>query len=143
MTTPLEFSEVYTILNKIKEGDETQQASLDFILSDFKEGLKAESFLHQLGQMFLYIGVEELYKYTSLDNLKRIGQLTKEEWDELVKKNNSDLHIYLANSMINFIKENRLSEKFASKWNVYKGEVEKHVMPMARYITEGIIDVLE
>ena len=143
MTTALEFSEVYIILNKIKEGDDSQQASLNLILSDFKEGGKAESFLHQLGQMFLYIGVDELYKYTSSGNLKFIGQLTKEDWDELAKKNNSDLPVYLANSMINFLKENQLSEKFASKWNVSKGEVEKHVMPMARYITEGIIDVLE
>ena len=143
MTTPLEFSQVYTILNKIKEGDDSHQAELKLILSDFKEGAKAESFLHQLGQMFLYIGVQELYKFTSSENLKFIGQLTKEEWDELVKKNNSDLHIYLANSMINFLKDNQQSEEVASKWNVSKGEVEKHIMPMARYITEGIIDVLE
>ena len=143
MTTPLEFSQVYTILNNIKEGDNSHQTELNLILSDFKEGAKAESFLHQLGQMFLYIGVQELYKFTSSENLKFIGQLTKEEWDELVKKNNSDLHIYLANSMINFFKENQLSEKFASKWKVNKGEVEKHVMPMARYITEGFIDLLE
>ena len=99
--------------------------------------------MHQLGQMFLYIGVQELYKFTSSENLKFIGQLTKEEWDELVKKNNSDLHIYLANSMINFLKDKQQSEELASKWNVSKGEVEKHIMPMARYITEGIIDVLE
>ena len=87
MTTPLEFSQVYTILNKIKEGDDSHQAALNLILSDFQDGANAESFLHQLGQMFLYIGVQELYKFTSSEILKFIGQLTKEEWDELVKKN--------------------------------------------------------
>ena len=143
MTTPLEFSEVFKILNKMKEGDDSQKAALNLILIDYKEGAKAESFLHQLGQMFLYIGVDELYKYTASDNLKFIGQITKEEWDALAKKNNSDLPVYLANSMINFLKKNQLSGILSSKWNVYKGEVEKHVMPMARYITEGIIDVLE
>ena len=143
MTTPLEFSQVYTILNKIKEGDDSHQAELNLILSDFQDGANAESFLHQLGQIFLYIGVQELYKFTSSENLKFIGQLTKEDWDELVKKNKSDLHIYLANSMINFQKDKQQSEELASKWNVSKGEVEKHIMPMARYITEGIIDVLE
>ncbi len=143
MTTPLEFSQVFTILNELKEGDNRQKESLRLILSDYKEGENAESFLHQLGQIFLYIGVDELYKYAGSDNLKFVGQITKEEWDELAKKNNCDLPVYLANSMINYLKKNQISERLSSKWKVFKGEVDKHVMPMARYITEGIIDVLE
>ncbi len=143
MTTPLEFSTVYKILNEMKEGDDSQRDVLSSILNDYKEGAKADSFLHQLGQIFLCIGVDELYKYAGSDNLKFIGQLSKEQWDELAKKNNCDLPVYLANSMINFLKKNQLSLKLSSKWKVYKGEVEKHVMPMARYITEGILDVLE
>ena len=143
MATPLEFSAVYKILNQIKEGDDSQRDALRLLLIDYQDGSKAESFLHQLGQIFLYIGVEELYKYTSSDDLKIIGQLTRQEWDELAKKNNCDLPVHLANSMINSLKKNQLSGKLSSKWKVYKGEVDKHVMPMARYITEGIIDVLE
>ena len=56
---------------------------------------------------------------------------------------NTLLYFTAKGGRINFLKENQLSQKFSSKWNVNKGEVEKHVMPMARYITEGIIDVLE
>ena len=143
METPLEFSTVYKILNQMKEGDESQKDSLNSILSDYEEGSKAESFLHQLGQVFLFVGVEELYKYANSDNLKFIGQITKDEWDELARKNNCDLPVHLANSMIKFCKKNQLSVNLSSKWKIYKGEVDKHIMPMARYITEGIIDVLE
>ncbi|KGG16132.1 MULTISPECIES: hypothetical protein [unclassified Prochlorococcus] len=143
MTTELEFSEVYKILNSIKQGDETKKDLLDSILIDFKEGDKAESFLHQLGQIYLYIGIEELFKYVNSKNIKFIGQITKEEWDTLAKEKNCDLPIHLANSMIAFLEDKKLSYKLSAKWNIPKREVDKHIMPMARYITEGIIDVLE
>ncbi|AAP99705.1 MULTISPECIES: hypothetical protein [Prochlorococcus] len=143
MTTPLEFSEVYKLLNAIKQGDKSKNESLNSILREYKEGENAESFLHELGQNFLYLGVEELFKYTNSSNLQFIGQLTKEEWDVLANNNNCDLPVHLANTMINYLKDNKFSERLSLKWNKSIGEVEKHVMPMARYITEGIIDVLE
>ena len=143
MTTPLEFSEFYKLLYAIKEGDESKKESLNSILSDFNEGQDAESFLHELAQKYLYIGLEELFKYTNSQNLKFIGQLTKEEWDDLAKTNNCDLPVHLANKMINFLKDSKLSDKLSAKWGISLGELEKHIMPMARYITEGLIDVLD
>ena len=143
MATPLEFSEVYKLLNAMKEGDESKKELLNSILGDYKGGEKAESFLHELGQNYLYVGVEELFKYTNSKNLKFIGQLTMSDWDELAKKNNCDLPVHLANTMINYVKDNKLSDHLAIRWNASIREVEKHVMPMARYITEGLIDVLE
>ena len=143
MTKPLEFSEVYKILNAIKEGDNSKKDLLLSILGNYKKGENAESFLHDLGQLFLSIGVEELFKYADSDNMKYIGQLSKEEWNILATKKNCDLPVYLANRMINFFKDQELSMKLSTKWSVSRKEIEKHVMPMSRYITEGIIDVLE
>ncbi|WP_269623411.1 hypothetical protein [Prochlorococcus marinus] len=143
MTTELEFSEVFKLLHAIKEGDESKKGSLDKILSDFKTTETAESFLHELGQTFLCVGVEEIFKYTNSDDFKFIGQLSKEEWDVFSKEKNGDLPVHLANTMINYFKDNKMGESLILKWDKSKGEIEKHVMPMARYITEGLIDVLE
>ena len=58
-------------------------------------------------------------------------------------KNNCDLPIYLANSMINHVRKSKVLDKIVLKWGTSEREVEKHIMPMARYVTEGLIDVLE
>ncbi len=143
MTKPLEFSMFYKLLNAIKEGDLEKKESLDLVLKDYRIGENAETFLHELGQLYLCIGLEELFEYTNSDDLQFIGQLTKEEWDELATKNNCELPVYLANKMIRYVKDNDLLDKFAAKWETSEREVQKHVRPLSAYITEGIIDVLE
>ncbi len=143
MKSSLEFSEVYKLLNAIKEGDASKKEKLNAILSDYKEGVNAESFLHELGQKFLSIGIEELFSYTNSVDLQYIGHLTSEEWDALADKNNGEFPIHIANKMINSFKDNQFWTKLSSKWSTSRGEIEKHVRPMSRYITEGIIDVLE
>ena len=45
--------------------------------------------------------------------------------------------------MIEYIKENKKVKEMANKWNIKEGEIRKHITKMARYITEGIIDVIE
>ena len=45
--------------------------------------------------------------------------------------------------MIQFVKENKKAKELSKKWNVREGEIKKHITKMARYITEGIIDVIE
>ena len=45
--------------------------------------------------------------------------------------------------MIEYIKENKKVKELSNKWNIKEGEIRKHITKMARYITEGIIDVIE
>ena len=45
--------------------------------------------------------------------------------------------------MISYVKENKKAKELSKKWNVREGEIRKHITKMARYITEGIIDVIE
>ena len=143
MTSNLEFSKIFKILDALKEGDESQRDSLNIFLSEFKQGDTAQSFLEELGQTYIYIGLEELFKYANSNDLNFIGNLTKQDWDNLANTNNCDLPVHLANTMINHVKKNKLSEMLSIKWQKSEREIEKHIMPMAAYITEGFIDVLE
>ncbi len=143
MTKPVEFSEVYKLLYSIKEGDDTKIDSLALILKSYSAGEEADSFLLELGQSFIAVGLEELYKYTSTSDLREIGNLTSQDWENLAEKNNGEIPPRLANTMISYSRNNQLPKKLSSKWEIPRREVEKHVMQMARYITEGLLDSLE
>jgi len=140
---PVEFSRFYRVLNAAKEGEEGQSSELESILQEYEICEESSGPLHQLGETFIYIGMQELYKYSGTNDMKAIGLLDKESWDNLAQENKADLPPLLANSMIRYSKNNKLSKKIANKWGTSKREVENNIMQMARYITEGIIDALE
>ncbi len=143
MSDQIEFSSFYKLLNSIKEGESEQISLLDEKINEFKNGTHSKSFLDELGSLYLSIGVTELYNFTNTKDLKEIGLIDKEGWETLSSKNQQELPIYLANKMIEYIKENKKVKEMATKWNVKEGEIRKHITKMARYITEGIIDVIE
>ncbi len=143
MSNPVEFSSFYTLLNAIKEGDEEKIDTLNKLLGQYKTGELAKSFLEELGQLYIFIGVDELYKYTNQQNIKNIGAIDKEGWETLSEENEADLPKYLANEMVKYFQQNKISSILATKWNVREREVKKHTTQMARYVVEGILDVLE
>ncbi len=143
MSEQIEFSSFYRLLNSIKEGDSEKIPSLDQKIIEFKNGLSSKSFLEELGSLYLYIGITELYNFTNKKDLNSIGLINKEEWESLSIKNEQELPVFLANKMISYIKENKKTRDLSKKWNVREGEIRKHITKMARYITEGIIDVIE
>ena len=143
MSDQIEFSSFYKLLNSIKEGDSEKISILDEKISEFKNGINCKNFLEELGSIYLSIGVTELYNYTNKKDLKAIGLINKEEWESLSDSNQQELPIYLANKMIDYIKENKKVKELSKKWNIREGEIRKHITKMARYITEGIIDVIE
>ena len=143
MSDQIEFSSFYRLLNSIKEGDSEQIPLLDEKISEFKNGKNSKNFLEELGFLYLSIGITELYNFTNKKDLYSIGLIDKEEWDTLSIKNEQELPVYLANKMIEYIKENKKAKEISKKWNIREGEVRKHITQMARYITEGIIDVIE
>ena len=143
MSDQIEFSSFYKLLNSIKEGDSKKISLLDEKINDFKNGLNSTSFLEELGSLYLSIGIQELYNFTNNTDLNSIGLIDKEEWEQLSIKNEEELPVYLANKMIQYVKENKKAKEISNKWNIREGEVNKHITKMARYITEGIIDVIE
>ena len=143
MTDQIEFSSFYKLLNSIKEGESEKISFLNEKIDEFKNGENSKSFLEELGSLYLSIGITELYNFTNQTDLHSIGRIDKEEWDNLAIKNEEELPVYLANKMIRYVKENQKTKEIAKKWNVREGEIKKHITKMARYITEGIIDVIE
>ena len=143
MSDQIEFSSFYKLLNSIKEGDSEKITLLDEKIIDLKKGINSKNFLDELGSIYLSIGVTELYNFTNKNDLKSIGLIDKEEWESLSDTNQQELPIYLANKMIEYIKENKKVKEMSKKWNVREGEIRKHITKMARYITEGIIDAIE
>ena len=143
MEKPVEFSKFYRLLNAAKEGEEGKSMELKAILKEYEDSNKSESPLHQLGESFLYIGVEELFKYTGTDDIYQIGQIDKETWEEMGTEKKGELPPHLANTMIKYAKKNNLSKEISKKWDIPKRQIDRNIMQMARYITEGIIDALE
>ena len=143
MTDQIEFSSFYRLLNEIKEGESEKISLLDEKVSELKNGINSKSFLEELGSLYLSIGITELYEFTSLKDLHSIGLIDKEGWENLSIKNEQELPVFLANKMIKHVKENKIAKELSKKWNIREGEIRKHITKMARYITEGIIDVIE
>ena len=143
MSDQIEFSSFYRLLNSIKEGDSEKISLLDEKIIEFQNGTNSKSFLEELGSLYLSVGIIELYNFTNTKNLKEIGLIDKEGWETLSSKNQQELPVYLANKMIEYIKENKKVKEMSNKWNIKEGEIRKHITKMARYITEGIIDVIE
>ena len=143
MSDQIEFSSFYRLLNSIKEGDSEKISLLNEKISEFKNGTKSKNFLEELGSLYLSIGIKELYNFTNKNDLHSIGLINKEEWENLFITNEQDLPVFLANKMIEYVKENKKTKELSKKWNVREGEIRKHITKMARYITEGIIDVIE
>tara|TARA_Y100001968_G_scaffold315208_1_gene341545 strand:- start:658 stop:1089 length:432 start_codon:yes stop_codon:yes gene_type:complete len=143
VTDPIEFSSFYRLLNSIKEGASDKIPLLDEKISEFKNGINSKSYLEELGSLYLSIGIIELYNFTNKKDLESIGIIDKEEWEALYIKNGEELPVFLANKMIKYVQENKKAKELSKKWNIREGEVKKHITNMARYITEGIIDVIE
>ena len=143
MSDQIEFSSFYKLLNSIKEGKSEQISLLDEKINEFKNGNNSKSFLDELGSLYLSIGITELYNFTNTKDLQEIGLIDKEGWETLSSTNQQELPVYLANKMIEYIKENKKVKEMSNKWNIKEGEIRKHITKMARYITEGIIDVIE
>ncbi len=143
MSDQIEFSSFFKLLNSIKEGEAEKNSLLDEKINKFKSGENSKNYLEELGCLYLFIGITELYNFTNKKDLEAIGLIAKEEWEILSTKNKEELPIFLANKMVNYIKENKKIKDLSRKWNIREGELKKHITPMARYITEGIIDVIE
>ena len=143
MSDQIEFSSFYKLLNSIKEGKSEQISLLDETINEFRNGNKSKSFLDELGSLYLSIGITELYNFTNKNDLHSIGLIDKETWESLSIENEEELPLFLANKMIGYVKDTKKTKELSKKWNVREGEIKKHITKMARYITEGIIDVIE
>ena len=143
MSDQIEFSSFYRLLNSIKEGDSEKISLLNDQIEKIKKGEIAKNHLEELGFLYLMIGIEELYNFTNKKDLESIGLIDKKQWEQLSIDNKEELPIFLSNKMINYIKDHKKAKDISNKWSVREAEVKKHITNMARYITEGLLDVIE
>lgn len=140
---PVEFSNFYKLLNAVKQGETEKQEQLENLLQEYETAPNGEGPLHQLGQIFIHVGILELYKYVGTTDLQFIGNLEAEAWTQLTEERQAELPPHLANAMITHAKEKKLAQSISKQWSSSRREVNNNIMGMARYITEGILDAIE
>ncbi len=143
MDKAVEFSSFYTLLEAVKNGEEGKSQELENILVEYKSATNAESPLDELGKIFCSVGISELYKYAESTDLALISKIEMGMWKELANSNGDPLHIYLSKAMINYAQDELVAEKMSTKWNIRERMIKKHFVKMSRYITEGILQVID
>ncbi len=125
------------------QGSQENKDALKLLLKEYELAENSESPLEQLGQMYLFVGINSLYNYVGTEDIQLIGSFEKERWDELAEEQKSEIAPHLANKMIAFAKKENLAQVISQKWSSPKREINNNIMNMARYITEGILDAIE
>ena len=143
MTGPVEFSSFYQLLQSVKEGSPEQIKELEWMLAEYEHAKDATCAYDELGQIFCHHGVMELYEYTGTDDIKYIHGLNNSIWDYLKIRMNSELSHYMINSMIIHAKAHDLAQKVSSKWDTPIKDVEENMENLARYVSEGIIELIQ
>ena len=143
MSKPIEFNEFYKLLTAVKDGDTNKKEKLDWILAEYEHAEDSKSIFDELGQIFCHIGVMELFKYTGSDDIKFISSLHIYVCDYLEVRLTQSLQEYLVGKMICHSKDHNLVIKLSEKWSVEAKEIESNVQDLAKYVAEGIIDVVK
>ncbi len=142
MSKPIEFGKFYRLLEDVKKGDKKKETELQWLLAEYEHAKDGEGPFDELGQIFCHIGVMELYSYTGIENINYISRLETAIWKYLEDRMGLSISDYLTNKMIDHAKAHKLVEKITKKWNHTDGELENNVDGLAKYISDGIVDVI-
>ena len=142
MAEPVEFSSFYKLIQSVKEGKEEQINQLQWMLAEYEHANQSKNAYDELGQIFCHHGVMELYEYTGIENIQIISSLDKLVWDYLKLRTQSSLSDYMIKSMVDHAKQHNLSKKVAEKWEMSTDEIDANMEDLAKYVVEGIVDIL-
>ena len=142
MAEPVEFGSFYELLHSVKEGNEEQTQELQWMLAEYEHAKESSSAYDELGQIFCHHGIMELYEYTGLECIKVISSLEKSVWNYLKLRTETSLSDYMIKSMISHAKQHDLASKVATKWEISSKEIEANMEDLAKYVVEGIIQVV-
>ena len=84
----------------------------------------------------------ELYEYTGIDDIKSISRLETSVWDYLKVRTKESLSNYLIRKMKSHCKEHDLTKKISTNWKHSEDELTQNVDGLAKYVTEGIVEVV-
>ena len=98
---------------------------------------------NKTGQIKKHIAINEVYEYTGMSNIKEIGNLTRPVWDYLTKRNGNNMHDYIVEKILDESLEKGYKTTLSKKWKVKIEEIDKNLEDLAKYVTEGIVDIIE
>ena len=142
MSKQIEFGKFYKILDAVKSGDKEKKEELDWLLAEYEHAKESAGPYDELGQIFCHIGVMELYEYTGTDNITYINGLENSVWNYLEVRMNITLPEYMVNSMLTHAEDHQLAKKISNKWDFETTEIENNLEGLAKYVTEGIVDLI-
>jgi len=142
MADQVEFGSFYKLLKAVKDGNEEKSKELEWMLAEYEHAKDATSPYDELGQIFCHHGVMELYDYTGTDNIQYINSLGNSVWDYLKVRMNVGLTEYMVASMLSHSKDHSLASKISKKWDFKVDEIENNLEALAKYVTDGIVDII-
>ncbi len=143
MSKPIEFSSFYKLLKSAIDGNQSKNEELQWMLAEYEHAKDATSAFDELGQIFCHHGVMELYDYTGVDDINYINSLDSNVWNYLRVRMEIGLDEYMCKSMMNHAKEHHLAKKISNKWNTPIEEIDSNMEDLAKYVVEGIIDLVK
>ncbi len=142
MSKPVEFGEFYKLLKAARDGNKEKTKELEWILAEYEHASAATSAFDELGQIFCHHGVMELYDYTGIDDIQYINNLEISVWNYLKFRMKISLPEYMLKSMIKHAKSHNLSQKISKKWETTVEEIDENMEDLAKYVAEGIIELV-
>ena len=142
MPKPVEFASFYRLLREVRDGNEEKNNELEWILAEYEHSKNANSAYDELGQIFCHHGVMELYEYIGVNDIGYISNLEKPVWDYLKKRMKIDLPDYMIKSMINHANSHQLIDKISQKWDISTEEIDSNIEDLAKYVVDGIIQLV-
>jgi len=142
MPSPVEFSSFYQLLQSVKLGNEKKTKELQWMLAEYEHAKESENAYDELGQIFCHHGIMELYEYTGLDNIQIISGLNSSVWEYLKLRTGYTLEEFMVMSMLSHAKEHGLATKLCKKWGLVNDEIEGNLDGLAKYVVEGIIEII-
>ena len=142
MSEPVEFSSFYQLLKSVKQGSEERIKELEWMLAEYEHAKESKNAYDELGQIFCHHGIMELYEYTGIDNIQLISNFEDSVWSYLTLRMNYSLPQYMIKSMMDHAEEHSLAQKMSEKWKTSTEEIKDNLEGLARYVTEGIIEII-
>ena len=142
MTNPVEFGSFYKLLKAVRDGNQDKSKELEWMLAEYEHAKDATSAYDELGQIFCHHGVMELYDYAGTDDIKYITSLDNSIWSYLQVRMETSLQDYMIKSMLNHARDHKLAQKISSKWDYDINDIENNIAGLAKYVTEGIVEII-
>ncbi len=142
MAEPVEFGSFYQLLQSVKKGSEERIKELEWMLAEYEHAKESKSAYDELGQIFCHHGIMELYEYTGIDNIQLISKFEESVWSYLKLRMNYSLSEYMIKSMVAHAEEHDLAKKMSNKWEVSTEEISENMEGLAKYVTDGIVEVI-